>query len=540
MKNLITLFTCAATLFASYCVAQTNTFPTTGSAGIGTTTPNTSSLIDMTSTTQGMLAPRMNKTQRDAIVSPATGLLIYQTNATPGFYFYDGSGWKPISTKGATTALNNLTTTSINQALIPNADNTLDLGTSSLRWNELYVNSLKFLDGTTQSTASTGGTTYTGTSPINVAGSVISLNNSGATAGTYGSTTQVPQITVDAKGRITAVSNVTIAGGGGGVSGSGTTNYIPKFTGSTSVGNSAIYDNAGFLGIGTTSPTNKVHITTSGTTTQLKINKPWTGTGATNFNLVEISNAYTFGYGTGLLSSGGQIGVKGTAANGAQTGYGVYGSGFGAAGDTYGVYGTAGTSAGTAYGVFGTTTGGPTQYAGYFDGKVQIINGTDAEPGSGGFLVSGDPASANIVIDNNEIMARSNGLTSKLYLNNDGGDISMCYAGGNVMIGSSLPATGYLLTVDGKVMCEELKVQMSESWPDYVFASDYKLPTLYELERSINANKHLPNIPSAAEIEENGLEVGEMQVKMMEKIEELTLYIIELQKQIDTLKTEKQ
>ena len=141
-------------------------------------------------------------------------------------------------------------------------------------------------------------------------------------------------------------------------------------------------------------------------------------------------------------------------------------------------------------------------------------------------------------MDNNEIMARNNGATSTLYLNNDGGDVSMCYAGGNVMIGASVPATGYLLSVDGKVMCEELKVQMSGSWPDYVFADDYTLPTLYELEASIKQNKHLPGIPSAAVVEAEGIEVVAMQVQMMEKIEELTLYIIELQKQIDALKAE--
>ena len=64
----------------------------------------------------------------------------------------------------------------------------------------------------------------------------------------------------------------------------------------------------------------------------------------------------------------------------------------------------------------------------------------------------------------------------------------------------------------------------------------YKLPSLYELEKQIKLNKHLPGIPSAKEVEANGFEVGEMQANMMEKIEELTLYIIQLQKQIDQLK----
>src|SRR5258706_3395519 len=84
--------------------AQTNIFPSTGSAGIGTITPNASSIFEMKSTTKGMLTPRMTKAQRDAIATPATGLFIYQTNSTPGFYYYSGTAWNPVST-GANTSL---------------------------------------------------------------------------------------------------------------------------------------------------------------------------------------------------------------------------------------------------------------------------------------------------------------------------------------------------------------------------------------------------------------------------------------------------
>ncbi len=67
---------------------------------IGTLAPNASSLLDITSTTKGVLIPRMTKTQRDAILTPATGLMIYQTNSTPGFYFYNGAAWTAVTTKG--------------------------------------------------------------------------------------------------------------------------------------------------------------------------------------------------------------------------------------------------------------------------------------------------------------------------------------------------------------------------------------------------------------------------------------------------------
>ncbi len=110
--------------------------------------------------------------------------------------------------------------------------------------------------------------------------------------------------------------------------------------------------------------------------------------------------------------------------------------------------------------------------------------------------------------------------------------------GTQVAIGAVVPAaSAYRLTVGGKIICEELKVKLvSSGWPDYVFDKKYKLKSLPDVEKFIAKNNHLPNIPSAKEVEKNGIEVGDMQKKMMEKIEELTLYIIDLQKQVDTLK----
>jgi len=74
--------------------------------------------------------------------------------------------------------------------------------------------------------------------------------------------------------------------------------------------------------------------------------------------------------------------------------------------------------------------------------------------------------------------------------------------------------------------------------PDYVFESDYKLTPLSELADFIAENKHLPNIPSAAEVKAAGkVSLTELQMKLLEKIEELTLYTIDQQKTIDELKT---
>ena len=85
------------TFFISKNLQAQNTFPSSGSAGIGTTTPDASSLLEIKSTTKGLLMSRMTKNQRDAIVTPATGLMIYQTNSVPGFYYYSGTAWTAVT-----------------------------------------------------------------------------------------------------------------------------------------------------------------------------------------------------------------------------------------------------------------------------------------------------------------------------------------------------------------------------------------------------------------------------------------------------------
>src|SRR5215813_11808128 len=87
-----------ALLFNNYTQAQ-NLFPSSGAAGIGTTTPDASSLLEIKSTSKGLLIPRMTQTQRNAIASPATGLLIYQNDHIPGFYYYNGSAWTAVTQK---------------------------------------------------------------------------------------------------------------------------------------------------------------------------------------------------------------------------------------------------------------------------------------------------------------------------------------------------------------------------------------------------------------------------------------------------------
>lgn len=100
----------------------------------------------------------------------------------------------------------------------------------------------------------------------------------------------------------------------------------------------------------------------------------------------------------------------------------------------------------------------------------------------------------------------------------------------------------FRLFVQDGIRTEKIKVDIASAngWADYVFRKDYKLISLEEVERHIAEKGHLPNVPSAQEVEKNGINLGEMDAKLLEKIEELTLYVIQLNKEVKELKLENQ
>jgi hypothetical protein len=105
---------------------------------------------------------------------------------------------------------------------------------------------------------------------------------------------------------------------------------------------------------------------------------------------------------------------------------------------------------------------------------------------------------------------------------------------GKVGIGTSSITTDALLTVNGTIHAKEVNITLN-NLADYVFSPEYLLMPLHKVEAFVKTNKHLPEIPSAAEVKEKGLSIGEMQNKLLQKIEELTLYVIEQQKRIEQL-----
>jgi len=87
-------------------------------------------------------------------------------------------------------------------------------------------------------------------------------------------------------------------------------------------------------------------------------------------------------------------------------------------------------------------------------------------------------------------------------------------------------------SINGLLCAREIRVRNTPCWPDFVFVKEYKLLPLNEVEQFIAENHHLPNVPSAAEVEANGIELGEMNAILLQKVEELTLYIIQMEKRL--------
>ncbi|MEP3210686.1 MAG: hypothetical protein ABJN95_15900 [Maribacter sp.] len=143
----------------------------------------------------------------------------------------------------------------------------------------------------------------------------------------------------------------------------------------------------------------------------------------------------------------------------------------------------------------------------------------------------------------NNLSNPSNTVSVTIPTSSSGGDFwsqtgtAVYYEGGNVGIGTSSPDQA--LAVKGKIHTQEVIVDLQGAVaPDYVFYKDYPLRSLEAVQKHIDEHGHLPNIPSAQEMQDNGIELKEMNLKLLEKVEELTLYILEQNKRIDQLESQ--
>jgi len=170
-------------------------------------------------------------------------------------------------------------------------------------------------------------------------------------------------------------------------------------------------------------------------------------------------------------------------------------------------------------------------------GRLQIV-----ESNGSGRLISDKAITFFLDSDNNDADNSGNnhfsiisnsayfGGSAKLnFLVNGEGDVTI---GRKLIIGSVSTPGNYSIYAERGILTEKVRVALKNSsdWADYVFKENYKLMPLKELEAYINANQHLPNMPAAEQVKQEGIDLAEMNIKLLEKIEELTLYIIQLEK----------
>jgi hypothetical protein len=415
--------------------------------GIGTTKPDQSAALDISSSNKGLLMPRMSLQQRSSIQNPAQGLVIYQTDFLSGFYFYDGKEWKGMASAN--------------------------------------------------STASTEAT-------------------------------------------------------------NGTVNFVAKFTGVSTVDNSQIFDNGTNVGIGTTTPLQKLDVRGNIAIANGYIGggKDFGNPGNSNNAILELYNpalghsilnneAYGIDLKTNttsrlFISNNGMVNITnrlgiGTATpnaelevNGIARFNSTYGFSIGSDPNRRRIHAY---SSGQSFRFLSPTNA----YEGIGVSSAAIgTNYTDAftAPTNG------------LIVEGNVGIGTSN-PTSKLYITN--GNVKINTTTGYLAVGDfeggsplTTPA-GYRLIVQDGILTEKIKVALKSSvadWADYVFEPSYNLIPLEKVEEFVKENKHLPNVPSAEDMVNSGLDVAKTSAKLMEKIEELTLYMIEMNKEIKTLKVE--
>jgi hypothetical protein len=421
------------------------------------TAPHSSAMLEVKSTNKGFLPPRVTQANRPA--SPATGLIIFQTDGAPGLYFYDGATWQKFG-------LTLYDYWQPNGADIYFITGRVSIGTNLPDANGLNVTNYVSGKAAVKGNNEFGGSTY-------ATGMLGVLYPAGLGAPSYAYNAGVMGVKPNLGANGAAVlgwnndDNTENYAGlfvSDGVSATAT-NYALFAESKGALINYAAQMRGRMLIQGHNGGTGGADSTANVLTTQVT---------HTRFNDTRAIDAYSRpqpGYGIGVYGSGGYRGVYGYADGAGYSGSvaGVYGYGFSGTG-------------GTAYGVYGFASGGDNNYAGYFSGDV---------------VVSSD-----------------------------------------LRVGTTTQATGYALSVNGKIACTEVLVQATSSWPDYVFSDNYELMSLPELENSIKINKHLPGIPSAREVEKNGISLGEMQTVLVEKVEELTLHLIDQNKLITDLQQE--
>lgn len=522
--------------------------------GIGTNKPDESAILDLKSSNKGFLLPRLTEKQKGLIPQPAEGLMIYQTDSNQGVYLYQGGNWKNIGNTNVTTTgttANATTAYTANYLLVGD-------GTSTPVSSSIYVNP-------SNGNVGIGNSNPSYNLDINGSGRFSGLLQVQGNLNLYGGNNSLA-------GFVTANS----AGGGIYFGANGTNQNIrfaPTGSGFAQVTSHFVVEGAVAIGSGPLPNQNlRIYRPLSGgtgatgisleSTIQNDVTTQATGilsslsTKAANFTLPNLYHFYiyqgTFGNGSSVTNQFGYY--VGNNVTGAANNYGFYGN-IPSSANNWNLY-MAGSAKNYIAGNLGVGNLSPTEklevtgsikQSGVTsslikaDGTGKLVAATAGTD----FVSSGTNTVGTIAKFTAAGTVGNSALTEAAITNGTGVKLDSKSAGylavGDFGAGTpmSIPA-GYRLVVQDGIITEKVKVAVRNQtdWADYVFEPNYSLMPLNEVEQFVKENKHLPNVPSAEEMVEKGVEVGQTSKMFMEKIEELTLYMIELKKEIEALKAE--
>src|SRR5690606_13093787 len=160
------------------------------------------------------------------------------------------------------------------------------------------------------------------------------------------------------------------------------------------------------------------------------------------------------------------------------------------------------------------------------------------------FTVLAEDAAGNFSAAGNTVNVTTSGQSAVVDYTSENSNLTTMdwtardlFADRNIGIGTT-DAQGYRLAVAGNVIAEGVKVELQGNWPDFVFTKDFDLMPLAKVKRFIETKGHLPNIPSAIQVQQEGIDLGGMNALLLQKIEELTLYILDQERRINGLTLE--
>jgi hypothetical protein len=502
MKKVYTLF--SFLLLSGVVAAQESK-----NVGIGTAKPDNSAVLDINSESKGLLIPRLTSSQKEKIQDPAKGLLIFQTDdSNSGFFFFNGNRWSPL-TNGDAHAIATVDANgwALDGNAVANSNKAAATASSFIGTpNGIPIN---FKIGATSSGKIASNVTLIGHN----AGSVVTGNhNTGFGLNALNLTTS-------------SLYNTAIGSNSLGGSNSGGAN--------TAVGYNSLNAN-------TTGSQNAALGINSLRKNKTGSNNLGIGTYALQENLNGANNMAIGTSSLGNLKTGQSNTAIGTLALG-DAGLTEVEEGSSLASRNVGV----GFNANRRLRIGNDNISiGNSSAFNMLDGSNNISIGSGA-------LVNATNSVGNIAIGYQA--AQNESGSNKLYIANSGtptplvyGDFSAKFLSiGDVPVAKrdAVASSGqYSLIVEKGILSEKLKVALKSStdWADYVFEPEYKsnMMSLEEVEKFTLENKHLPNVPSATELVEKGLDFNETSKMFMEKIEELTLYLIELNKEVKALKVE--